>query len=143
MCLTQGALAKKLGYTAGSHVSAIEKNKALPSIEVLEKLSELNKSIDLHWLVTGQESPSVNTYKDKLVEVTNRIAPYLGYEVQYTIEQKTKLLKKKDDLLRELDEGRLVFKEIAEIESEIGQAKEALEKITKDLLYIQNPFKNS
>lgn len=52
--LTQLDLAKQLGITP-QHVSAIEKNHRLPSIEILDKLAEaLGVSID--FLVNGHSS---------------------------------------------------------------------------------------
>jgi transcriptional regulator with XRE-family HTH domain len=55
LSLTQHDIAQKLGLTA-QHISAIEQEKRLPSIALLEKIArELGVTID--YLVTGKDSP--------------------------------------------------------------------------------------
>ena len=49
--------AKKLGLTNPSQISRYESGKSMPGPQFLIKIAEILK-IDLHWLLTGQSSPS-------------------------------------------------------------------------------------
>ena len=54
--LSQDRLAELLGQTGNALVSRYELGQALPTADVLIKLSEVLE-VDLHWLLTGQLSP--------------------------------------------------------------------------------------
>lgn len=67
--LSAGQLAKKIGLSNPSQISRYETDKSLPNVRVLNKLAQ-TLTVDLHWLITGAPSPTVQ-------ELTDRVKPYL------------------------------------------------------------------
>lgn len=67
--LNQSELAQRLGFSANTIISRFEKDKSLPSVEVLLVLARDYK-IDLHWLLTGNPSPEV-------AEVLKELMPFI------------------------------------------------------------------
>ncbi|MFH1614928.1 MAG: helix-turn-helix domain-containing protein [Planctomycetota bacterium] len=55
--LNQTELAEKIGGTTHATISNIEKGKVNPSIEITAKIAHA-LNLDLHWLITGQSSPT-------------------------------------------------------------------------------------
>jgi transcriptional regulator with XRE-family HTH domain len=71
--------AKKLGLTNPSQISRYESGKSIPGGQILIKIAEI-LGIDLHWLLTGQPSPST-------VEVAEILTPIVsGYLMQLSEE---------------------------------------------------------
>jgi len=71
--------AKKLGLTNPSQISRYESGKSMPGPQFLIKIAEILK-IDLHWLLTGQPSPST-------VEVAKILTRVLcGYLIEIGVE---------------------------------------------------------
>lgn len=77
--LSRPDFAKKLGLTNPSQISRYESGKSIPGAQILIKIAEILK-IDLHWLLTGQSSPST-------VEVAEILTPIVsGYLMQLSEE---------------------------------------------------------
>ena len=67
--LSAGQLAKKIGLSNPSQISRYETDKSLPNVRVLNHLAQA-LAVDLHWLITGASSPTVQ-------ELTDCVKPYL------------------------------------------------------------------
>lgn len=67
--LSAGQLAKEIGLSNPSQISRYETDKSLPNVRVLSELAQA-LTVDLHWLITGESSPTVQ-------ELTDGVKPYL------------------------------------------------------------------
>lgn len=63
--LGQKEFAEKLGISAHTVISRLEKNHSTPSAETLQRIAE-SFNIDLHWLITGQPAPSSSEHSKAL-----------------------------------------------------------------------------
>lgn len=116
--LSQADFAKKLNYKQNTSVSNIEKGKTSPDIETLHKIAE-TLNADLHWLITGQDSPRSDELADLFIEATERFAPYLTSHLT--------------DLLNKKRERQSNLKALKAIENPTPQEKADIKKNTDDL----------
>ena len=81
MGLSQSELAKKLGFTKPAVVSRFERNKRLPSTDTLVRLATLCE-VDLHWLLTGNPSPTTKqnakTYRCSIERLASLVKSYMA-----------------------------------------------------------------
>lgn len=63
--LSQAEFAEKFDLLHHTKISRIESGKSYPDLEDLAILSK-NIDVDLHWLITGEDSPSVNNINKRL-----------------------------------------------------------------------------
>jgi transcriptional regulator with XRE-family HTH domain len=78
--LNQSDFAQKLGFSANTIISRFEKDKSIPSVEVLLVLAQDYK-IDLHWLLTGQPSPSTIDVAEILTPIVSGYLMQLSEEI--------------------------------------------------------------
>jgi transcriptional regulator with XRE-family HTH domain len=128
--LQQKDLASILGYQNNTSVSKIELGIKPPSADDFIKLAQAF-NVDLHWLITGQESPNVDEWKKDYNGLLDLIAKYVLRVTSKLLEERGKLW---DDLCfaelevadGKIDVGhvKLLKEEIARVESEIADVAE-------------------
>ncbi len=84
---SQGDLAAKIGYKGSNAISKIENNRLAPTTDVLSKIA-LALTADIHWLVTGNLSPTFDIFLDEYCEATARALPYIADEFSRLVERR-------------------------------------------------------
>ena len=93
MGLNQKEIAKKLGFSDNTLISRFENDKSLPTIETIIKLAK-ESIVDLHWLITGEQSPGATTEADRYREAAHLLLPLASEELRDMQMLKASFLKK-------------------------------------------------
>lgn len=128
--LSQKDLAEKLGLSANSVISDFERNKLYPRLETLLKMADV-LDVDLHWLITGDHSPSV-------AEIYNLLSPFIWTYINNRTEDVNNLRSKKKELENinsPEDIGR-----IEDIEDHITSQNGVITAVVKHLEFIQKKY---
>jgi len=145
--LSQSDLAKKLGYKRSGSISNIENGKSPPDIITLFKIAMI-LNVDLHWLITGELSPTAQQVSDRFINITNKLAVYVGAALQSRLSQKYSLqlqitqMQDQDRItatskVSEPDIDLAAPQRIAEYQKEIKKIDAEIKDITKDLDLLQ------
>jgi transcriptional regulator with XRE-family HTH domain len=136
MGLNQTDFALKLGFSANTIVSRFERDKALPTLETILKLSEFGE-IDYNWLLNGNRLPDKELEQayDKLLRrmaehVARSLADYLRLRETRVSELAEQLTKKQKG--EEVDEDF-----IEELKSEIARIQTEITELGKDQPWLQ------
>jgi len=89
--LSQKELANKLGYKQSGSISNIENDKTPPDIQVLQNIANV-LPVDLHWLITGEVSPTTYAVAERYITLTEKLAPYVGHSMAIFLEERTKTI---------------------------------------------------
>ncbi len=109
--LSQTDLAKKLGYKQNGPVSNFESNKTPPDVRILTKIAEVLEA-DLHWLITGQPSPSKT-------EAVKQLMPFATAHLSEITQKIQGLQEERRDLeIRRANEGEHI-RRLVEIQDEL------------------------
>lgn len=122
--LSQADLSEKLGFTKPAVVSRFERNERLPNAETLIKLAEL-LNIDLHWLLTGNQSPDA-------VNLKEQVRPFVLAHLAEVTKDIYDLEKRRQSLVASQQAGQDHSQELREIESHV----------TKRHLYYKSAFES-
>jgi len=102
--LGQKEFAEKIGFSANAIISRFEKNKSVPSTETLQKIADAF-NIDLHWLITGKQSPINELMRLNYIKALSLLNTQLHYNISHiykTIEEFEKIL---DDIEKKQKAG--------------------------------------
>jgi len=130
----------KLGLDSQGAISKIENNERRPSSEVYEKLAE-QFTVDLHWLITGHNSPVTEQLIRDYFEQFQRLSPYIEKEFRRLCKQQDEYIEKRDALEAKLRRGEAVepgsletIKQIlSDIRRDIKQATSDIDWLTRYL----------
>lgn len=135
--MNQSQFSERLGFTTHGVLSRFERDERQPGVETLKKIAEVFK-VDLHWLITGEASPSILPIAERYVTLSERMAPYVGQILTQTIETKTRIQREKEELSRNIESSSEQQRDrLAAAENEIKKANEILKQLTKDLDLLQ------
>jgi len=135
--ISQEELATELGYKTGGSVSNIESGRAPIDTPALAKIAEV-LGVDLHWLITGKQSPSMDPLLDKLHEALERFAPYLGDEITRLFQEKIRLTEERKLLSVQPAEDKAVRLEL--LDKDISRIQGYINETIANLDWIQDPF---
>jgi len=144
--LSQTELGLKLGFSANTIISRFERDKALPTLETLLKLSEFSE-VDFNWLLTGKPLPdkeleqSYNKLVHRMAEhVARSLADFFKLREKYVLELAEELTKKQkgedydEELIDQLNyDLEQIHKEIAEFGKDQPWLQEAIQRINDNL----------
>ena len=77
--LTQTKFAEKLGFRTYHVVGRLERDERLPNVETLLKLHEIC-DVNLHWLITGTQSPDSEAWKNSYIELAWIAKHYIAWD---------------------------------------------------------------
>jgi len=144
--LSQTEFALKLGFSANTIISRFERDKALPTLETLLKLSELGE-VDYNWLLTGKRLPdkdlerSYNKLVHRMAEhVAQSLADFFKLREKCVLELAGELTKKQkgedynEEFIDQLnDDLEQIHKEIAKFGKDQPWLQEAIQRINDNL----------
>jgi len=110
--ISQEVLAVKLGYKTGGSVSNIESGGAPIDTPALAKIAEV-LGADLHWLITGQQSPTVKA-------VIKGLYPFVDAHLTEMQDKKRALDKERRALYRRQLDGEIHTLRLDELQEEIA-----------------------
>lgn len=119
--LSQGDLAAKIGYKGSNAISKIENDGLAPTTDVLSKIA-VTLTADIHWLVTGNLSPTFDIFLDEYCEATARALPYIA-------DHFTDLVQRRGDR-RQTEEALRKAKETGDTDS-LVKLEQTISDITK------------
>lgn len=91
--VSQADLARAVGYKRETSISEIENGRVQTApLPVLAKIAEV-LDVDLHWLITGQRSPSAEAALQELRGVFQHLIPYT-YEYAMMLQEQVEALEK-------------------------------------------------
>ncbi len=132
---SQTDLAKMLGFKTSASLSNIEKGKSLVDTKILCEISCI-LDIDLHWLITGEQSPEVKKVKDKNKQLSEMAYKYIARQIADLLEHKHDLernLKKAIESGKREDETERQYQEFIERwRLDIRQAERMIEQAKND-----------
>jgi transcriptional regulator with XRE-family HTH domain len=96
--ITQEQLAQKLGFKQNSPISNIESNRISPDADTLKKIAEALDT-DLHWLITGESSPTTAAAIKALKPFVYRYLSTITKKIQEAEEQCTKVRQQNTDIV--------------------------------------------
>jgi len=137
--LSQAEFAEKLEYKQNTSVSNIEKGKSVPDLETLNKIADVLE-VDLHWLVTGKQSPSTKEVINLFVKATKKFAPYLGDHLTRLFEQKIILLEKQETLSAIPDLNSQDKAELEQTNKDLEKLTQFIDETLQVMNFLQNPL---
>lgn len=109
--LSQAELAEKIGYKRSGSISNIESDKTPPDVRILTRIAEVLE-VDLHWLITGQPSPSKT-------EAVKQLMPFATAHLSEITQKIQDFQKERRDLeIRRVNVGEHIHR-LAEIQDEL------------------------
>lgn len=137
--LNQGELAEKMGYSTHVPISRIEQGKSLPGVENLIKLSGIYDG-DLHWLLTGKDSPTAEKAAIYLAEELDALAPCMAEIMQYLLKKRLELMNASLEIKNKENQTKKDKDELNNINDELEDLSELFRKGIKVSNWIDNPF---
>lgn len=122
---TQAKLASLMGHNTHVPVSRIEQGKSWPKEQVFLKIAEALDA-DLHWLITGQISPSA-------ISVGNAYMPFVKAHMQDIIDKLHGLVGERMDLMAKQAAGEIHTLRLDELQEEIANLQGYYQAILKSL----------
>lgn len=131
--LSQGELAKKIGYKGSNAISKIESDSLPPNIQVLNKIAEALDD-DLHWLITGKPAPSAQEIISARDDLTTKLSSYVISELKRLTDMRDSQLEQKRKLEEKTPQDQIA---IVSLNVSICQVKQQLDEKMKDLHWLQ------
>lgn len=140
--LSQKDFSKLLDFTTNTQVSRFESGLSEPSLKTLRKLSELFP-IDLHYLITGEQSPAaLQLERDRLKILADRIK-YLGSTLGNVLRDREARARELEDNKKRQAKGEDIEPGFIEIlESEIQAYDNELRTLGEDVPWVKEAMES-
>ena len=144
--LTQHQLSEKLGFSTNTQVSKFENGGSEPNLEILRKLADASSStfsLDLHELITGQESPKIYAQKVEYQALLQLLAKYIAAETARLLEERHRFWGELGDAETKKSQGIAGQEEYVQfLKADLHRLEKQIADVAEDQHYIQEAMKN-
>lgn len=129
--LSQTEFGLKLGFSANSLISRFERDKAIPTLETVLKLSGLGP-IDYNWLLTGKRLPDIEL-EQAYTKLLHRMAEHVARNLADSLRLRERRIVELAGLLSKKENGEKVDENyVDDLHSEIAQIQAEITELGKD-----------
>jgi len=144
--LTQHQLSEKLGFSTNTQVSKFENGGSEPNLEILRKLADISSIIfplDLHELITGEESLKIYAQKVNYQALLQLLAKYIATETARLLEERHQLRGVLRDAETKKSQGIADQEEHVQfLKAGLHQLEKRISDVAEDQHYIQEAMNN-
>ena len=142
MGLSQKVFSKLLGFTTNTQISRFESGLSEPSLKTLRKLSKLFP-IDLHYLITGEQSPAALQLERDRLKILSDHAKHLGTTLGNLLKDREARVNELEDNKKRLAKGEDIEPEFIEIlESEIQAYDNEMRSFAEDIPWVKETIES-
>ncbi|MCK5271490.1 MAG: helix-turn-helix domain-containing protein [Sedimentisphaerales bacterium] len=140
--LSQKDFSKLLDFTTNTQVSRFESGLSEPSLKTLRKLSELFP-IDLHYLITGEQSPAALQLERDRLKILSDHAKHLGTTLGNLLKEREDRVNELEDHKKRIAKGEYVEPELIEtLESEIQAYDNGMRSLAQNIPWVKETIES-